>query len=132
MAFAWCTGLTSLTLPSSIVEIDEQAFRCCSALTEIIIPDSVKMIGKEAFNGCIALSRIEIPQGVKIWPHAFYGCTGLKEIKLAEIDPIKMEAPLFISGLHTLSDITLFVPAGAEIAYRHNKFFAQFKEVLPY
>ena len=36
-----CSGLTSLTLPSSVTEIGRFAFRNCSGLTSLTIPSSV-------------------------------------------------------------------------------------------
>ena len=57
---------------------------------------------------------------------------GLAEIKLKETDPEKIEAALYISGLHDLTTISILVPCGSEIAYRNNEFFAKFKDIAPY
>ena len=52
-AFAWCTGLTSVTIPNSVTSIGDEAFSGCSGLTSVTIPNSVTSIGDEAFSGCI-------------------------------------------------------------------------------
>ena len=52
-AFSGCSGLTSLTIPSSVTSICGGAFRGCSGLTSLTIPSSVTSIGDWAFNGCI-------------------------------------------------------------------------------
>jgi len=48
-AFADCTGLTSVTLPSSLKSIGDLAFYGCSKLTSLKIPSSVTSIGYWAF-----------------------------------------------------------------------------------
>jgi hypothetical protein len=44
-AFAHCSGLTSITIPSSVTSIGNYAFSSCSSLTSITIPSSVTSIG---------------------------------------------------------------------------------------
>lgn len=131
-AFSSCTSLAQIEIPESVKTINEFSFSRCDGLTHIIIPDNVTEIRKHAFLGCARLSSIEFPKGVKIWPHVFYDCTALKEIKLKETDPEKIYASLYISGLHDLSKISVLVPSGSEVAYRNNEFFAKFKDIIPY
>ena len=50
-AFSDCTGLTSVTIPSSVMNIEKYAFEFCSGLTSITIPDGVTSIGDFAFKG---------------------------------------------------------------------------------
>lgn len=51
--FTMCTGLTSVSFPSSLLYICNQAFDRCSNLTgDLIIPNSVTTIGYDAFNEC--------------------------------------------------------------------------------
>ncbi len=57
-AFSHCEELTQVTIPDSVVSIQDYAFRACYALTEIRIPDSVTSIDERAFDDCIALKRI--------------------------------------------------------------------------
>ena len=49
---AGSTELETLTIPDSVVAINEQAFNQCEKLKTITIPDSVKSIGKDAFIFC--------------------------------------------------------------------------------
>ena len=51
-AFKDCSGLTSLTLPSSVSSIGEYAFYGCSSLTSLTLPSSVSSIDASAFYGC--------------------------------------------------------------------------------
>ena len=50
-AFYDCSGLTSITIPSSVTCIGDSAFSSCSNLTSVTIPNSVTSIGERAFNG---------------------------------------------------------------------------------
>lgn len=51
-AFAYCTNLTSVIIPSSVFSIGMWAFYDCSGLTSIDIPNNVTSIGSSAFSGC--------------------------------------------------------------------------------
>ena len=80
-AFWDCSGLTSITIPSSVTSIGEGAFLECSGLTDITIPSNVTSIGEGAFYGCSSLTSITIPSSVtSIVDGAFYGCSGLTSI----------------------------------------------------
>ena len=59
-AFDDCTGLTSITIPSSVTSIGEGAFEDCSSLTSITIPNSITSIGNRAFDGCTGLTSINV------------------------------------------------------------------------
>ena len=82
-AFEDCTGLTSITIPSSVTSIGDLAFDGCTGLTSITIPNSVTSIGWGAFSGCTGLTSITIPSSVtSIEDYAFSGCTGLTSITI--------------------------------------------------
>ena len=82
-AFSDCTGLTSVTIPSSVNSIGEEAFRGCTGLTSVTIPTSVTEIGYSAFYGCTGLTSVTIPNSItKIRDDTFKGCTGLTSITI--------------------------------------------------
>ena len=77
-AFSDCTGLTSITIPSSVTSIGSSAFSDCTGLTSITIPASVTSIGFEAFSGCTGLISISIPESVaEIKYDSFKNCEDL-------------------------------------------------------
>ena len=82
-AFYGCSGLTSLTIPSSVTSIGGEAFRDCSGLTSLTIPSSVTSIGDSAFFGCSSLTSLTIPSSVtSIGNNAFYGCSSLTSLTI--------------------------------------------------
>ena len=56
-AFYGCTGITSVTIPSSVTSIGGDAFYYCLGLTSVTIPASMTRIGGDAFLAC-NLSRV--------------------------------------------------------------------------
>lgn len=52
-AFSFCSGLTDINIPNSVINIGNFAFSNCERLTNINIPNSVTTIGREAFRYCI-------------------------------------------------------------------------------
>ena len=112
MAFCSCSGLTSVTIPDSVIEVGSGAFSGCSSLqkfrgnfasedgrclivdgvlnsfapaglTEYTITDSVTTIGYCAFCDCSSLTSVTISDSVrKIKKSAFYGCKSLKSVTI--------------------------------------------------
>ena len=50
--FDGCSGLTSITIPSSVTSLGAYCFGGCSGLTSITIPSSVTSLGDCCFYGC--------------------------------------------------------------------------------
>ena len=81
-AFRNCSGLTGVSIPSSVTSIGTSAFRD-SGLTSVTIGNGVRTIGNSAFYGCSGLTDVTIPNNVTtIENFAFYDCDGLKEVKI--------------------------------------------------
>ena len=83
-AFAGCSSLEFIEIPSSVTSLGEKTFQSCTALKDIKIPSSVTIIPSRLFDGCKSLTTIDIPNSVtEIGDSAFSG-TGLTEIKLSD------------------------------------------------
>ena len=63
LAFEYCSGLTSVTIPNSVTSIGTAAFSHCSGLTSVTIPNSVTSIGSYAFRDCSGLTSIVVDEG---------------------------------------------------------------------
>ncbi len=104
-AFKDCTGLTSVTIPSSITSIETGAFSGCTSLASVTIPSSVTSLGMHAFSGsgletitisaqlteidaftfsdCANLTSVTLPTTVtEIGRYAFSGCTSLSSLSI--------------------------------------------------
>jgi hypothetical protein len=80
-AFAGCSGLTSIFIPTSVTGIGGQAFAGCTNLTYVAIPNSVEAIGNFAFNGCEGLCTVAIGSGLtSVGMYAFMGCASVSDV----------------------------------------------------
>lgn len=81
-AFSDCSNLESVYLPESIQEIKAGTFSDCISLGKVSLSDGLERIGKSAFESC-AIQYIEIPQTVKeIGTDAFSRCEQMKQVLL--------------------------------------------------
>ena len=81
--FKDCSGLTSITIPSSVTSLGKSCFEGCSGLTSITIPSSVTSLGDYCFRDCSGLISITIPSSVtSLGWNCFSGCSGLTSITI--------------------------------------------------
>jgi hypothetical protein len=82
-AFAYCTNLTSVTIPNSVTSIGGAAFSGCTSLASAAIGNGVTNIGFDAFSQCTSLLNMTITNGVtSIGVQAFYDCTSLTSVTI--------------------------------------------------
>ena len=78
--FTCCTNLKSITLPSSIETIEQNAFSG-SGLESVTIPSSVTYLGEVAFSGCKYLKTL-ICNSKHLGYRTFSGCSALTSVTL--------------------------------------------------
>lgn len=83
-AFAGCTGLRFVTLPSTLTEIGEQAFSG-SPIRSIDIPDNVSSLGEKAFYDCSVLATVELSSSLSyLSASVFENCVSLVSVNNTE------------------------------------------------
>ena len=103
-SFYLCEKLTSITLPNSVTNIEDDAFEYCYSMTNITIPNSVKDIGNYAFYYCEKLTNITIPNSVtNIGGYAFRCCYSMTSITIP--DSVESIGKSICRGCHNLSAI---------------------------
>ena len=78
MAFANCTALKEIAIPSSITAMGEKSFSGCTSLSSVKIEDGAQAIGSQTFYGD-PVAEIEIPASVTDMKKAFSSQASLKK-----------------------------------------------------
>ena len=101
-----CTSLRNVGMANGVQEIGQAAFSGCNSLTGIVIPSSVTAIGKNVFADCTSLRTVTIGGGItEIANYAFDGCTALEYVAIpGNITKIGNSA---FSGCVSLSSISI-------------------------
>ena len=129
--FNGCSGLTSLTLPSSVTEIGEGAFLNCRGLTNFTIPSGVTSIGHGAFFCCYGLISLTIPSSVTaIGSRAFNDCSGLTSI-YAYMEKLPETGSNLFLGCDE-KNCTVYVPKGTVDAYFRSAEFGYFYNIVEF
>lgn len=129
--FNGCSGLTSLTLPSSVTEIGEHAFLNCRGLTNFTIPSGVTKIGAGAFFCCYGLISLTIPSSVTaIGSQAFNDCSGLTSIYVYMEKLPETGSNLFLGC--DAKNCTVYVPKGTGNAYFRSAEFGYFYNIVEF
>lgn len=81
-AFSAQTDMTSITLPEGLTSIGKSAFSSCYKLEQLVIPSTVRSIDAGAFHGCSALNKINIPQGIKSLADGVLSNSGIKTLDI--------------------------------------------------
>ena len=85
---------TKIEIKEGTTQIAYDAFCDCSGLTSVTIPNSVMSIGNYAFSECLGLTSVTIPNSVtSIGTYAFYGCSGLTSVICMASTPPYIHAP---------------------------------------
>ena|GEM_PF-5027713 len=82
-SFLGCKSLKKISLPSNLICIDDSSFFECESLEEIVIPNSVIYLGCYAFFGCYKLSRVQLSDSItQLNGDTFRRCKNLSYINI--------------------------------------------------
>ena len=65
-AFRGCSQMTSISLPSTVNQIEQGAFWDCTGLTGVVIPKRVTELSMQLFEGCTSLTSLTLPKNLKV------------------------------------------------------------------
>ena len=122
------TAIVSVTVPDSILVIENGAFAKCTALTSVTLPEQMLYLGNQIFTECTSLKEITLPatgitefswgmfigagvekvtlrEGVEVLPANFFLGSSLKEITLPA--GVKKIMPGSLGGCKNLTAVTL-------------------------
>ena len=93
-AFRDCNNLTGISIPEGVISIGDYSFENCYTITSVVLPNSVVELGSGAFESCGDLSNVELSNSLTQFPWgAFY---------LSEIKQITIPASITAIGEHAL------------------------------
>lgn len=106
-AFAGCGMLELTELPESLVSIGDQAFRGSSLISFTEFPASLESIGYAAFSSCIGMRNVTFGTNLaNISQDAFKACSMLESVDLSATRLTTVESGTF-SGCRMLDEIIL-------------------------
>ena len=131
-AFKKAEELEDIILHEGILSLgEEQAFAFCTSLKQLILPSSIRTIPERTFSGCSSLKGVVLSNSdnYSIKGFIFQNCHSLKAIhSLSEkIDNIDIDEKAF-DGFD-IDECTLYIPSGTRWAYRHHPGFGKFKNI---
>ena len=125
-----CKVLTKITWGKGVATIGWRAFANCESLTEVCFPESLRSISIAAFTNCTSLNSVAIQEGLlSIEQQAFYSCTKLEGVSIPNsVNTIGQEAFAYCENLTSLT-----LPSGIEKIEMRTFYFctALSKVVIP-
>lgn len=101
--FTECAELTEIRIPNGVDKIEDTTFMNCVKLAKVVLPEHLREIGIDAFRGCVSLESIELPGTIHvIYASAFYG-SGLRKVVLS--DTIGMIHNFAFAGCEQLASV---------------------------
>ena len=111
-AFEDCASLTAVAFNSGLETVDRYAFRNCTALSSIALSASVTSIGEEAFFGCSSVRTLTVRQNVtSVGAKAFAGCVMLNRVNWESFIQPNVNSKLFENAGKDSFGITAYLAA---------------------
>lgn len=117
----------------TVTSIRSSAFKNCTGITSISLPSTLATIGFSSFQGCTGLSTIAIPASVtSIDGSAFKNCTGLTSFYAYPTTPptFSDNVNLALSGVKTATTCKLYVPTSSLSLYQTTSQWDSFATIV--
>ena len=102
------SAVVSVTVPDSVLVIENNAFAKCTALTSVTLPEQMLYFGHQVFAECTSLKEITLPAtGISEFSWGMFVGAGVEKVTLPETLEV-LPANFFLGS--ALTEITL--PAG--------------------
>ncbi len=99
-AFSDCLGLTSVVIPNGVESFGSSVFSSCDNLSKIVLPNSLINPGDYTFSNCSKLVDVTLPDSVSsLGGHMFANCLSLKSIAIPRTKRVGVKAFDGCSGL---------------------------------
>ncbi len=127
-AFQQCTGLSNITLPTTLKTISNDAF-ASSGLTSIDLPEGLETMEEYAFSYCDALKTVIIPSTMKaITWYIFYESNNIIDVTSNIESPWGIFSTTFSNS--TYQNATLHVPYGTKDLYSTLEGWQEFANIV--
>lgn len=97
-AFKDCTGITAVTIPESVLKVNEYAFSGCTSLKTVKNRADLQWVADYAFSNCKSLEGFLNPVFVQ-GANVLRGCTSLKSLEIADLSDTSLSYNNCIFGL---------------------------------
>lgn len=127
-AFRKCDKLQVVILPEGTKKIEGHAFERCTHLSSITIPEGIEYLGSRAFRKCYELKTISIPSTVVDMGKETFS----EDMKLGKLYVLAEKPPMIYVNTFFgvgISEMKLYVPAGASPAYKKATTWKRFKNM---
>jgi hypothetical protein len=115
----------SFNVPATVKHINYSAFDGCAGISSVTLPNSLISIGAYAFEYCTGLTKIHLPQNTSIISDgAFYNCTNMSELSIANPQPPIIDYYTFDQINKT--SCKLIVPVGSATNYSSTNYWKDF------
>lgn len=116
-SFAYFTGLTSVTFPSTLTSIQANAFNGCTSLASIDLSGTaVTYINNYVFQDCTSLISADIPSSImRISGSTFLRCSSLESLTVRATTPPELG---YNALANTSANLVIYVPSESVETYK--------------
>lgn len=130
VAFWFNDKLESVSFPSTLKTIKDNALSHCSRLKEIILPEGLDRCEVQCFQNNISLESVDLPSTIQhLGFEVFYNCPSLKTL-IIRTHHVLSPTTYDLNDFVFLNNCTLYVPEKLVFEYQNNPIWSQCKSIM--